>query len=428
MPTMAAMRSRLTSWVARRYLAWRTRRGLDPVTLLPDHALMPLRRDGLDPVPALREAREDAPVRHFPLPFGVTAWLVTGHEEARAVLGRTEGLSTDFSHLIGRAGVEEGQNPGGLGFTDPPEHTRLRRLLTPEFTSRRLARLGPRITEIVEGRLDAMAEIAASGGTIDLVSDFALPIPSLTICELLGIPYEERDEFQALSTARFDLFGGAGAQVFDKIGESLVYLRGVVERQRASPGPGLLGQLIRDHGDELDTEELAQLADGLLTGGLETSASMLALGAMVLLRDPESFALVRDEPEAVSGFVEELLRYLTVVQLAFPRFATEDMTLGGVDIAAGDALLVSLSGADRDPRLTSDPERFDPRREPTPHLAFGHGIHRCIGAELARMELRTAYPALLRRFPDLRLAGNPGDLPLRGTSIVYGVDALPVTL
>ena len=422
------MRARLTGWVARRYLAWRSRRGLDPISLIPDHALMPLRRDGLDPVPALREAREDAPVRHFPLPFGVTAWLITGHEEARAVLGRQEGLSTDFSHLIGRAGVQEGQNPGGLGFTDPPEHTRLRRLLTPEFTSRRLARLGPRISEIVDGRLDAMAEIAASGGTIDLVADFALPIPSLTICELLGIPYEERDEFQALSTARFDLFGGAGQQVFDKIGESMVYLRGVVERQRVEPGPGLLGQLIREHGDELDTEELAQLADGLLTGGLETSASMLALGAMVLLRDPESFALVRDEPEAVSGFVEELLRYLTVVQLAFPRFATEDMTLGGVDISSGDALLVSLSGADRDPRLTADPERFDPRRAPTPHLAFGHGIHRCVGAELARMELRTAYPALLRRFPDLRLVGDADDLPLRGTSIVYGVDALPVTV
>ena len=427
---LAALRSRVVGWAARQYLAWRSRRGLDPVTLLPDHALMPLRREGLDPVPALREAREDAPVRHFPLPFGVTAWLITGHEEARAVLGRTRGLSNDFGHLVGQAGIEGGQNPGGLGFTDPPEHTRLRRLLTPEFTYRRLSRLRPRIAEIVEGRLDAMAELAAAGEPVDLVRDFATPIPSLTICELLGIPYEERDEFQALSTARFDLFGGAGA-VFDNISGSLQYLRGVVERQRIEPGEGLLGQLIREHGDELDTDELAELADGLLTGGLETSASMLALGAMVLLRDPDSFALVRDEPEAVNGFVEELLRYLTVVQIAFPRFATEDMTLGGVAISKGDGLLVSLSGADRDPRLTPDPERFDPRRAPTPHLAFGHGIHRCIGAELARMELRAAYPALLRRFPELRLADDAGSLddqPFRTTSIVYGVDALPVAL
>jgi cytochrome P450 len=427
---VSTMRARLVDpvvgWAVRRYLTWRSRRGLDPMSLLPASALMPLRRDGLDPTPALREAREDTPVRHFPLPFGVTVWLITGHEEARTVLGRTRGLSTDFSHMVGQAGVTSGQNPGGLGFTDPPEHTRLRRLLTPEFTSRRLARLGPRISEIVEERLDAMAALDAAGEPVDLVRDFALPIPSLTICELLGIPYAERDEFQSLSTARFDLLGGAAA--LDKISESLDYLRGVVERQRAEPGDGLLGMLIKEHGDDLDSEELAQLADGLLTGGLETSASMLALGAMVILRDPDSFALVRDEPEAVHGFVEELLRYLTVVQVAFPRFALEDMTIGGVQVSAGDGLLVSLSGADRDPRLTGDPETFDPRREPTPHLAFGHGIHRCIGAELARMELRTAYPALARRFPNLRLAAPASSLPMRETSIVYGVDAMPVSL
>jgi cytochrome P450 len=422
-----AVRARVTGFVARHYLAWRSRRGLDPMSLIPDYALMPLRRDGLDPVPALREAREDHPVRDFPLPFGVKAWLVTGHEEAREVLGRTRGLSTSFGHLVGRAGIETGQNPGGLGFTDPPEHTRLRRLLTPEFTGRRLSRLGPRITEIVDGRLDAMAAMAERGEEVDLVRDFATPIPSLTICELLGIPYDERDEFQALSTARFDLLAGATA-AFDKISESLVYLRGVVERQRREPGEGLLGMLIREHGDELGDDELAELADGLLTGGLETSASMLALGSVILLRDRSVAEMVRDEPESVHGFVEELLRYLTVVQIAFPRFALEPMTIGGVDLAEGDGILVSLSAADRDPRLTPDPEVFDPRREPTPHLAFGHGIHRCIGAELARMELRTAYPALLKRFPGIAMAADERTLPLRTTSIVYGVDALPVAL
>jgi cytochrome P450 len=424
---VTAVRTRVTGFVARQYLAWRSRRGLDPMSLIPEYALMPLRRDGLDPVPALREAREDHPVRDFPLPFGVKAWLVTGHAEAREILGRSRGLSNDFGHLVGRAGIETGQNPGGLGFTDPPEHTRLRHLLTPEFTGRRLSRLGPRITEIVEGRLDAMAAMAARGEEVDLVRDFATPIPSLTICELLGVPYDERDEFQALSTARFDLLAGATA-AFDKISESLVYLRGVVERQRERPGDGLLGMLIREHGDELDTDELAELADGLLTGGLETSASMLALGSVLLLRDPSVATMVRDEPDSVHGFVEELLRYLTVVQIAFPRFATEPMTVGGVDLAEGDGILVSLSAADRDPRLTPDPEVFDPRRTPTPHLAFGHGIHRCIGAELARMELRTAYPALLKRFPDIAMAADERTLPMRATSIVYGVDALPVTL
>ncbi|MFC5064913.1 cytochrome P450 [Actinomycetospora atypica] len=397
------------------------------MSLIPDYALVPLRRNGMDPVPEMREAREDHPIREFPLPFGVKAWLVTGHAEAREVLGGSHGFSTDFGHLVGRAGIGSGQNPGGLGFTDPPEHTRLRHLLTPEFTGRRLSRLGPRITEIVEGRLDAMAEMAARGEEIDLVRDFATPIPSLTICELLGIPYEERDEFQALSTARFDLLAGATA-AFDKISESLVYLRGVVARQRESPGEGLLGMLIREHGDDLSDDELAELADGLLTGGLETSASMLALGAVILLRDEAVATMVRDEPDSVHGFVEELLRYLTVVQIAFPRFATEDMTIAGVEIAEGDGVLVSLSAADRDPRLTPNPEVFDPRRLPSPHLAFGHGIHRCIGAELARMELRTAYPALLKRYPELAMAVDERTLPLRTTSIVYGVDALPVTL
>ena len=336
------------------------------MSLIPDYALVPLRRDGIDPVPALREAREDNPIRDFPLPFGVKAWLVTGHEEAREVLGRPQGSPPTSATSSGGPGIGSGQNPGGLGFTDPPEHTRLRHLLTPEFTGRRLSRLGPRITEIVEGRLDAMTEMAARGEQVDLVRDFATPIPSLTICELLGIPYEERDEFQALSTARFDLFAGRRRAAFDKISESLVYLRGVVARQRATPGDGLLGMLIREHGDELHDDELAELADGLLTGGLETSASMLALGAVILLRDESVAAMVRDEPDAVHGFVEELLRYLTVVQIAFPRFATEDMTIAGVDIAEGDGLLVSLSAADRDPRLTPDPERFDPRRTPGP--------------------------------------------------------------
>lgn len=422
-----AVRTRVTGFVARRYLAWRSRRGLDPMSLIPDYALVPLRRHGMDPVPEMREAREDNPIREFPLPFGVKAWLVTGHAEAREVLGRSHGFSNDFGHLVGRAGIGSGQNPGGLGFTDPPEHARLRQLLTPEFTGRRLSRLGPRITEIVEGRLDAMAEMAARGEEIDLVRDFATPIPSLTICELLGIPYEERDEFQALSTARFDLLAGATA-AFDKISESLAYLRGVVARQRATPGDGLLGMLIREHGDELSDDELAELADGLLTGGLETSASMLALGAVLLLRDESVAAMVRDEPASVHGFVEELLRYLTVVQIAFPRFATEAMTIAGVEIAEGDGVLVSLSAADRDPRLTPNPEVFDPRRLPSPHLAFGHGIHRCIGAELARMELRTAYPALLKRYPHLTMAVDERTLPLRTTSIVYGVDELPVTL
>src|SRR5438874_7011390 len=198
---MGSLRARVLAWLGRRYLARQQKRGFDleKMAFLPDSALMPLRRDGLDPVPELGEGRAEAPIAKLDLPFGMNAWLVTGYEEAKAVLGKVTEFSSDFTNLVGNAGVTEDQNPGGLGFADPPVHTRLRRLLTPEFTMRRLNRLTPRIDEIVTGCLDAMAARAgATDGPVDLWREFALPIPSLTICELLGVPYAERAEFQRL--------------------------------------------------------------------------------------------------------------------------------------------------------------------------------------------------------------------------------------
>lgn len=266
---------------------------------------------------------------------------------------------------------------------------------------------------------------------MDLVEHFAMPVPALVICELLGVPYEDRDDFQQFSVARFDVFGGAGAS-FSAVSQSLDYLRGIVAEQRRNPGDGLLGMLVREYGDSITDEELTGLADGVLTGGLETTASMLALGTLILLQNPEHFTALRDaeDPEAVAApFVDELLRHLTVVQTAFPRFAREDVEIGGVQISGGDIVLVSLSAADRDARLGEDMDRFDPSRQVTgSHLAFGYGIHRCIGAELGKMELRAAFPQLVRRFPELKLAVEPRDLEFRKLSIVYGVDSLPVRL
>ncbi|WFB08253.1 cytochrome P450 [Streptomyces sp. LX-29] len=424
---MSTLRSNIVSWVSRKYFSRLQRNGLDlsKMSFLSESTLMPLRRDGVDPVPALATRRAQEPISKLSLPFGMNGWLVTGHAECKAVLGKTNAFSTDFTNIAGNAGISAQQNPGGLGFSDPPTHTRLRRLLTPEFTMRRLNRLTPRIHSLVEERLD---EMAAADGPVDLVEVFAFPIPSLVICELLGVPYEDRDEFQKLSTARFDLFGGANAP-FGVISDSLSYLRDIVKKQRENPGDGLLGMIVREHGDDIEDEELTGLADGVLTGGLETTASMLALGTLVLLQHPEHFAALRDRDDAVDPFIEELLRYLTVVQVAFPRFAKEDMEIAGTKIARGDFMLCSLSGANRDAALGEDMERFDPHREAgASHLAFGFGIHRCIGAELARMELRAALPALVRRFPDMRLAVAPEELSFRKLSIVYGVDALPLRL
>jgi cytochrome P450 len=413
--------SRIAGAVARRYLARKGAFDLSKVGMLPERTLVPLRRTGIDPVPQLGAIRERGPVSRLPVPFGLRVWLVTGYEAAKQVLADGDGYSTDFSNLAGGiAGDIAG--PGGLGFADPPEHTRLRKLLTPEFTMRRLARLTPRIEAIIGERLDAMA---AAPGPVDLVAEFALPIPSLVICELLGVPYADRADFQRLAMARFDVFTGAAAPL-GAIGESLGYLRTVVATQRRAPGDGLIGMIIREHGDEVTDEELAGLADGVLTGGFETTASMLALGALVLLQDPQAFHLVRTADEAAAPFVEEVLRHLAVVQVAFPRFARDDMTIADTPIRKGDVVIVSLSGANRDPALGDGLEQPDPTRTPVSHLAFGHGLHRCIGAELARMELRVAYPALVRRFPALRLAVDPGDLRFRQASIVYGVESLPV--
>ncbi|ARF57414.1 cytochrome P450 [Streptomyces gilvosporeus] len=429
---MTTLRSRIIAWAGRMYLARTRRKGFDlsRMSFLPESVLMPLRREGLDPVGELGAVREREPITRLPVPIAANVWLVTGYDEVKQVLGKANAFSSDFTNLVGKAGAGAEQNPGGLGFADPPVHTRLRRLLTPEFTMRRLGRLTPRIHEIVEERLDAMEAAGRNGDPVDIVHSFALPIPSLVICELLGVPYEDRADFERLSAARFDLFSGANAS-FGAISESLSYFRDIVKKQRENPGDGLLGMIVKEHGDSVSDEELAGLADGVLTGGFETTASMLALGALVLLQDPKHFdALMTDDTDSgtVERYVEELLRYLTVVQVAFPRFAREDLEIGGVQISSGDVVLCSLSGADRDGKLGPEMEQFDPSRNVPSHLAFGYGIHRCVGAELARMELRAAYPALVRRFPAMRLAARPEDLEFRKLSIVYGIESLPVHL
>ncbi len=393
-----------------------------PATVDP---FVPLRRDGLSPVPDLAVLRAHEPVRKVEFPFGIGAWIVSDYEHAKAVLGDAAAFSNDFGNLTGavHGAVSAEQNPGGLGMADPPQHTRLRKLLTPEFTARRLKRLAPHIGEIVD---DLLGEMESAGSPADLVRHFAMPLPSLVICELLGVPYPEREAFRKLSGARFDIFGGAGTGL-SAIGESLQYMRGLVEAQRRDPGDGLLGRLIRTHGDELDDDELAGLADGVLIGGHETTASMLALGAVALLENPGAATIVRDgDAAAVHDAVEELLRYLSVVQVAFPRFARSDVDIDGQHIEAGDLVLCSLSGANHDAALGDSVDGLNVTRAPTPHLAFGYGIHRCVGSELARMELRIAFPALLRRFPRLRLDAAPADISFHEYSVVFGVDDLPV--
>jgi cytochrome P450 len=423
-----AVRGRARAWAGRLLARRIQRKGIDlsALTFIPEPAKVPLQRVGTDPVPRLAQLRATDPVHRLKLPFDFRVHLVTGHEQVRAVLADRTSYSNDIRHLLPGTGPAAADEVGGLGFTDAPVHTRLRKIVTPEFTMRRLARLEPMIEGIVAQQLD---ELAAAGAPADLAKLVSFPIPFQTICALLGLDLDDRDAFARLGVQRFDATGGA-AGAFGAVSAQREFLFDAVARQRKEPGPGLIGQIIRDEGDMISDVDLAGLADGVFTGGYETTAGMISLSTMVLLRDPAHAELVRTgSRKDVDRVVEELLRYLSVVQVAFPRFAKHDMEIDGHPLRKGDVVIASLSGANRDPATAgAAPDTFDPARVPSSgHLAFGHGIHRCIGAELARMELRIVLPALLRRFPDLALAVPPEQLTFRQLSFVYGLDELPVT-
>lgn len=424
--TVGPAKKRAGIWLLNRAM----RDGIDlrKLRYLPDGLTLPLRRQGLDPLPELMEVQAEAPVKKLATLFGRGVWLVSGYDEAREVLsGGATVWSNDLGQFVSQEGRSDEDQIGGLGMTDPPLHSTLRRYLTPEFTMRRLARLQPSIEAVVARRLDAMEAAGRDGSAVDLVELFAFAVPFDVICDLLGLPVEDRARFFDLGVARFDLSEG-GAGVFGAAAHTREFLINAVRQQRADPGDGLIGALLKEHGDELDDLTLGGVADGVFLGGYETSASMLALGAYLIATTPEAGRMLRADPESVDRVIEELLRHLCVVQLAFLRFARQDVVIGGTEIRAGDAVGVSLLAANRDPRLGEGLDTFDPTREPVRHLSFGFGMHRCVGAELARMELRTALRMLAQRFPDLAMATDIGQLDFRKLSAVYGVEALPVKL
>jgi cytochrome P450 len=393
---------------------------------LPVSATFPLRRDGLDPVPELAAARESAPVTRLTTLLGTTIWLVSGYDEARAVLADATHFSNDMRPVLGTRTRSDAESIGGLGMTDDPDHGRLRALLTPEFTRHRLARLQADIDKIVADALDRLADLAEAG-PVDLVPHFGFAIPFRVICELLGLPVSERADFHQMGAARFDLARG-GIGVFDAATDSRTFLIDAVTRQRRDPGNGLIGAVLTSHGDEFGDVELGGLMDGVFLGGYETSASMLSMGVFVLGQHPAAYSRLRTGSRTeVDAITEELLRYLCPVQVAFPRFAREDLDLFGQRVGRGDVVVVSLTGANRDPRTRADPDLFAPSAGSLHHLALGHGLHRCVGAELARMELRTALVGIATRFPRLTVPA-PDDVSFRELSVVHSIDALPANL
>ena len=393
---------------------------------------MPLhmRREGFDPVPEMAALRDDEGVRQVETAFGMPAFLVARHADVKAVLADSARFSNDSRRAFDAPGApklsaeeRDRMRAGNLLGVDPPEHTRLRRMLTPEFTVRRMRRLEPRIVEIVDDHLDAMEK---AGPPSDLVADFALPIPSLVICELLGVPYADRESFQQRTSKLLDISLPMDERL--ELGrESREYMADLVARAQAEPGEDMLGMLIREHGHDLTTDELIGIAGLLLIAGHETTSNMLGLGALALLRHPEQLALVRDDPAAVAPAVEELLRFLGIVHSGIPRTTTQDVEVGGVAIPADSLVILALATANRDPRFLADGDRLDVTRDAAGHVAFGHGVHHCLGAPLARMEMRIAFPALLRRFPGLALAVPFDEVGFRAFHFIYGLRSLPVT-
>jgi cytochrome P450 len=393
-----------------------------------------MRRDGFEPVPDMAAMRDDEGVREGDTAFGMPAFLVARHADVKAVLADSARFSNESRRAFDAPGApefsdeeREQMRAGNLLGVDPPEHTRLRRMLTPEFTVRRMRRLEPRIMEIVDDHLDAMEK---AGAPADVVADFALPIPSLVICELLGVPYADRAEFQERTSKLLDISLPMDERM-DLGRESREYMADLVARAQAEPGDDMLGMLVREHGGgndgDLTTDELIGIAGLLLIAGHETTSNMLGLGTLALLRHPDQLALVRDDPAAVAPAVEELLRFLGIVHSGIPRTTTEDVEVGGVAIPADSLVILALAAANRDPRVVADGDRLDITRDAAGHVAFGHGVHHCLGAPLARMEMRIAFPALLRRFPGLKLAVPFEEVGFRAFHFIYGLQSLPVT-
>ncbi|GAA2720183.1 cytochrome P450 [Actinocorallia aurantiaca] len=392
---------------------------------------LPVRRGGLcpfSPAEEFRALRSSEPVCRTTLPGGEPSWVITRYADVRRVLGDT----ASFSNIAAGQGPMPPPRPesreipppqeGFFVAYDPPEHTRLRRMVSSAFTMRRLSRLHSYVDSVVAEHLDAME---AAGPPVDLVQALALPLPSSVISELLGVPHADRAELHRIGAMLFDLTTPPAAQAanFDHV---RAFMRDLIAHERAVPGDGLIGMLLREHGEDLSDGEMTGICSLLLVAGYETTAKMIALGVLLLLRHPEQLAILRDRPELTAGAVEEMLRYLSVVHYGFVLTATRDVTIQGCRIRAGDYVMCALPSANRDEALVPDPDRFDVTRRPVPHLAFGYGAHHCVGAALARIELRACLPALFGRFPDLHLAVDPEEVVFETHSAVYGVRSLPV--
>lgn len=395
-----------------------------------------------DPHGALAELRRTAPAVPVVTPNGLRTWLVTGYEHARALLADPR-LSKDMrvgKDLIPRnfadpekqraflaeAG-ERSQFPHVLSVhmldSDPPDHTRLRRLVGRAFTARRVESMRPRITGLTDELLDGMAAV---DGPVDLMEALAFPVPFTVICWLLGVPPGDRAEFRRWSNL---LVSGAGTEeVRDASAAMIAYLRALIDAKRAGPADDMLSDLVHatDEGEQLSGDELIAMAFLLLVAGHETTVNLIGNGTLALLTHPDARAKLAADPALWPGAVEEFLRYDGPVTNATWRFTTEPVEVGHVVIPEGEFVTISLGAAGRDPARHRDPDRLDVTRAGSASVAFGHGIHHCLGAPLARLEGRIVIGRLFARFPGLRLAADASGLRWRSSLMMRGLEELPV--
>ena len=377
-----------------------------------------------DPPTELIDARRHGPISRYTFPGGKPGWLVTGYDLVRSVLADSRFSSR--KELMLHPTIDYGDlksppaPPGEFLLMDEPRHSRYRKPLMGKFTVRRMRLLTERVEQITSDHLDAMEK---AGPSADLVTAFAKPIPAIMICELLGVPYQDRGSFQE----QVDSFMNGETSDEDLMAAYTAtqdYLAQLVAAKRANPTDDVLSDLT---GSDLTDEELKGISLILLAAGLDTTANMLALGTFALLQNPEQLAALRADPALADRAVEELLRYLSVAK-TFMRTALEDVELEGRTIKAGSPVILSYNTANRDPERFTDPHTLDLQRQGGGHLAFGHGIHQCLGQQLARVEMRVAFPALVSRFPTLRLAVPAEAVALRPEiADIYGVKSLPVT-
>jgi cytochrome P450 len=377
-----------------------------------------------DPYSVHARLRAQHPVAQVIMPGGTPAWLVTGYAQARAALTDPrlrklpKGWRPEPDSILASLDLH-------MLNLDPPDHERLRKLVNKAFTARRLEQLRPRITAITAGLLDDMS----TRDEVDLLTSFAFPLPITVICELLGVPVADRDDFRVWSATI--VADTVSPEVFQDHATAMTgYFQTLLAARRREPADDLLSALIsaRDEGDSLSENELLSMAFLLLVAGHETTVNLIASGMLALLLNPGELARLRADRTLLGSAVEELLRYVNPVNNATFRFTGEPVEIGGVPIGPNEVVFVSLSGANRDPSRYADPDRLDLGRDSGGHVAFGHGIHYCLGAPLARLEAEIAFRGLLERFGSMTLAVPPDALRWRPSTLIHGLESLPVRL